>query len=180
MISRELFVESLARIRKQETRCQEFTDALAKFCDGHPLFDVNNQYLFALLQLLEELMNDRSDLISWWLYEDVEHVVYVKEDGEERAYNLEEPDALYNFLVMDAKYAPDAKLPIRESEGEDAGIEKKLIEVADFQIHFDAVLNYVENHPSTMLYITEEGQERCVLMGTEAFNATPLGNKGRS
>ena len=40
------------------------------------------------------------DLVSWWLYEEVEKIVY-EEDGTET--NLEDIDALYTYLLENYK-----------------------------------------------------------------------------
>lgn len=71
MISKELFCQTIADIQAQDTRMNEFGDALNKICDTSVVFDVNNLYLTALLRILKEELNDRADIIQWWLYEDV-------------------------------------------------------------------------------------------------------------
>lgn len=49
MISKELFCKTIADIQTQDTRMNEFGDALNKICDTSVVFDVNNLYLAALL-----------------------------------------------------------------------------------------------------------------------------------
>lgn len=71
MISKELFCQTIADIQAQDMRMNEFGDALNKICDTSVVFDVNNLYLTALLRILKEELNDRADIIQWWLYEDV-------------------------------------------------------------------------------------------------------------
>ena len=43
-------------------------------------------------------MNDEYDYISWWLYENVDHIVSWKEDGQEISRDLNDVNALYDFL----------------------------------------------------------------------------------
>lgn len=65
MISKELFCKTIADIQTQDTRMNEFGDALNKICDTSVVFDVNNLYLTALLRILKEELNDRADIIQW-------------------------------------------------------------------------------------------------------------------
>lgn len=52
MISKELFCKTVADIQTQDTRMNEFGDALNKICDTSVVFDVNNLYLTALLRMV--------------------------------------------------------------------------------------------------------------------------------
>lgn len=54
----------------------------------------------AMLTALEETMQDADNYIGWWLYEDVDKIVKLKEGG---TIDLTTPVALYNFLVMEAR-----------------------------------------------------------------------------
>ena len=81
LISRELFLSTLDKIRRQDARIEEFEDALQKLCDIRPAFDQGNLYLEALLELLQYTTNDKSD-----------------EDGVEISRTLSSPDALYDYL----------------------------------------------------------------------------------
>ena len=96
MINKELFVQVINNIRKQEKRADKFSKALSQICDGHPVFDVNNLYLKSLLDVLKVNFNDQDDYISWWLWEDVEKKVWL-EDGTE--IDVGTPEQLYDFLV---------------------------------------------------------------------------------
>ena len=100
LISRELFLSTLDKIRRQDARIEEFEDALQKLCDIRPAFDRGNLYLEALLELLQYTMHDASDVIGWWLYEapkDDPTVSWI-EDGVEISRTLSSPDALYDYL----------------------------------------------------------------------------------
>lgn len=92
MISREIFLSTLDKIRRQDARIEEFEDALQKLCDIRPAFDQGNLYLEALLELLQYTTNDKSDVIGWWLYEapkDDPTISWI-EDGVEITMNIDD------------------------------------------------------------------------------------------
>lgn len=100
MISKELFVETLNNIKVQQEKVDRFSDALGEMCDGHPVFDLNNRYLEALLRVLMEIFQDDDDIIGWWLWEDVEKKVYrEKADGSEEVIDVTEPEDFYDYLI---------------------------------------------------------------------------------
>lgn len=104
MLTKELFLSSIEKIRQQEARVEEFNKALGKMCSGFPGFDSDNLFLIALRDLLKHDMQDEYDYIDWWLYEapDAGYTVWWDEDGEEVSVDLTEPEALYDFLVQNA------------------------------------------------------------------------------
>ena len=101
MISKELFCQTIADIQTQDTRMNEFGDALNKICDTSVVFDVNNLYLTALLRILKEELNDRADIIQWWLYEDVRKCIwYDFQDGSRMRYDMPTAETLYDYLTI--------------------------------------------------------------------------------
>ena len=116
MIPKELFLSTIEKILRQRERINEFEIALKELCDGHPVFDRENLYLEALLDLLKYSMKDTNDNIDWWLYEAPTsgYTVWWKENGEEVSADLSTPAALYDYLVEGANYEPtdDEKIDI--------------------------------------------------------------------
>lgn len=45
--------------------------------------------------LLKESCNDVYEYIDWWLYEDVEHIVY----SDDREWHLDSASDLYDFIA---------------------------------------------------------------------------------
>lgn len=95
-ISKELFVEVIENIQKQEEKNNKFSKALNEMCDGWPLWDVNNLYLRSLLKVLETIFHDNYDTISWFLWEDVEKKIWLA-DGTE--IDVSTPENLYDYLI---------------------------------------------------------------------------------
>lgn len=118
MISKELFCKTIADIQTQDTRMNEFGDALNKICDTSVVFDVNNLYLTALLRILKEELNDRADIIQWWLYEDVRKCIwYDFQDGRRMRYDMPTAETLYDYLTI-----PFEKLNLVKEEDEKSDI----------------------------------------------------------
>ena len=101
MIAKETFKKVIELIRKQEQVNDKITDTLSLFCDGNGLMFTGSEYYYeALMLLLKESMNDEGDYIGWWLYEDVEKVIYLEDGTERRLDTIEE---LYDFLLENYK-----------------------------------------------------------------------------
>jgi hypothetical protein len=97
MISKEEFCQAIALIQQQEETDSKFTKALELVVDGRFVFGTESKCLEAVLHLLTSVFRDTSDWISWWLYEDVEKVIF---DGDNEI-PVETPEQLYDFLVSE-------------------------------------------------------------------------------
>lgn len=103
MISKELFCSVIDKIQKQDKKINKFNKALSDICDGYPIFDAENLYLSALLDILHSEMNDDTDVIDWWLWENVDKKIGVKVRGEYVWFLIDTPQKLYDYLVGDYK-----------------------------------------------------------------------------
>lgn len=101
MIPYELFEKTIQKIHAKEESDHKVTKLLDTMCDGYPIFGVNNRFIVAMLNLLKAGMQDRGDTISWWLYEDVEKVIWWQEDGKEIECRLDTIRDLYDYLVRE-------------------------------------------------------------------------------
>lgn len=101
MIPYELFEKTIQKIRAKEESDHKFTKLLDSMCDGYPIFGVDNGFIVAMLNLLKTGMQDRGDTISWWLYEDVEKVIWWQENGKEVECHLNTVRDLYDYLVRE-------------------------------------------------------------------------------
>lgn len=101
MIPYELFEKTIQKIQAKEESDHKFTKLLDSMCDGYPIFGVDNGFIVAMLNLLKAGMQDRGDTISWWLYEDVEKVIWWQEDGKEVECHLSTIRDLYDYLVRE-------------------------------------------------------------------------------
>ena len=102
MIPYELFEKTINSIQAKEDSDHEVTKLLDTMCDGYPIFGVDNGFTGAMLNLLKVGMQDMGDTISWWLYEDVEKVIWWQEDGKEIECHLDTTRNLYDYLVRES------------------------------------------------------------------------------
>lgn len=105
MISKDLFVKTLNTIQEEWEKTNRFDAALREICDGHPIVMLGNGYLDALLTVLNDCFNDKNEFVSWWLFENVEKKIWETDTttGEEIEYDVSAPEALYDYLVKNAK-----------------------------------------------------------------------------
>lgn len=173
MITRELFLATIQKIKAQEAKIDGFENALSAMGDGHYIFDTENQYLSALLELLKEVFHDQGEWIDWWLFEaSSDRTVTWEENGEEHSADLAEPETLYDFLMQNAQSIPDEKLPIiamDEDDGKNHAFPRQSIEMSDFNACFDSVLRYMDHH-DVALHILENGQPKYVLLNKKCYD----------
>ena len=102
-ISEELFIETLNSIKEGYGRIKQFDKALTSISDSFFICNAGEEWLNALIKLLEDVMNDHptpkyDSHISWWLFDDVEKKLWWEENGEKVELDLTTPEALYKYL----------------------------------------------------------------------------------
>lgn len=98
-ITLELFKEVIDTIKKTDEKQQQLTKAIeSTLCTNSYCFvNICSEVSYMLIKLLTECMNIADkDLISWWLYEDVNKVIWLK-DGTE--FNVESVEDLYRYIT---------------------------------------------------------------------------------
>jgi len=97
VITKEIFCKTLQMINEQHEINDKFEDALDLVGDGYFVYGANNKYYEALLLVLKEAMNDQYDYIDWWLH-DATDDKRVWSAGMEKEWDLNTPEALYDFI----------------------------------------------------------------------------------
>lgn len=98
-LTKEDFCRCISLIKEQEEIDEKVSKVLSLVGDGHFIYGANNKTQKALFFVLRKIFDDEADYIGWWLYEDVDKKVREKFNGKEIEYNLETPEALYDFLI---------------------------------------------------------------------------------
>lgn len=120
LLTKEEFCKIINQIQEQRKKNSDFSDALYKMCDGHPVFDTNNQYLDALLFVLNKefglVPNEEGNTLEWYLFEGNrngknEHIT----SFEGYTVNINTPELLYDELLTDKAFSEDGDIePTRE------------------------------------------------------------------
>lgn len=93
-ISKRNFCKIINIIQNFQQERDAFTESIEKFCDGYIILTLGDSTIQSLVEYLEVVTYDDGDYINWWLYEDVEKVVFV----EEQEISLSTAEQLYDFL----------------------------------------------------------------------------------
>lgn len=172
MLSRATFISAIKKIQSQEAAVEEFNMALSKLSDGFTTFDIDNQYLKALRDVLAEAMHDTGDWIGWWLFEASDYMVSWDEDGKEVSVNLEDVNDLYDFLINNAATLTDEQLPIKDMpDGEQFmhSYAQKSVDFCDFTNCFERLTSYVGGNDA-VFHISKDGTAQYVLMNSSCWN----------
>lgn len=101
MIKKEKFVAIMKNVVAQREQDKIFSDAMGKaFPDSFAPIMPNDALWNATLQSLEELTNDKSDNIHWWIWETEcgKKDLGLTIDGKK--YKTKTPEQLYDIIVI--------------------------------------------------------------------------------
>ena len=96
MMNKELFVERLRLIQNFESERETLGVLIDKITDGHSVVNIGDYLVIEMIDMIAESMKlkDR-ELINWWLYVDVEKVIFV----DEIEVDIDTPEKLYDYIV---------------------------------------------------------------------------------
>ena len=96
-MTKEQFVKRMALIQNFQSEQETLSALLNKITDGYNVVTIGDYLVDELLKIIEDdLGMDKDDeLLIWWLYEDVDKVIY-HGDKEISVRTLEE---LYDYIV---------------------------------------------------------------------------------
>lgn len=92
MITLKEFKHTIEVIKEHEKDSDTLTNIMLKGSVG--IIDYGFDIVAHLVKLLEKVMDDKDEWISWWLWEGVEKIVY---DDEEPFYDLTDVEDLYYY-----------------------------------------------------------------------------------
>lgn len=103
-ISQSDFVNLLLKMKQRDDKMNKVADGLEELIDGYACININSEVDTAIISLLETLTGDTDEIISWWLYEDVEKVITITPESsinctnEDVLINIETLEELYEYL----------------------------------------------------------------------------------
>lgn len=98
MLSKEKFIEYLTTIVNYNKEADKWDDFFKVDMFESPLFTKATDLTNIVIDSLSDKSEEIKDLISWWLYEDVEKLIFLP-DGT--TIDVETPDKLYDYIMND-------------------------------------------------------------------------------
>lgn len=122
MLSKEKFIEYLTTITKYNEEADKWIDFFKTDIFESPLFQRSFDLIDIVIKYLSDNNTDIEDLISWWLYEDVDKLIFLS-DGT--TIDVGTPDKLYDYIMNDMnainiKVINKSNNPLPKYETEDA------------------------------------------------------------
>ena len=111
----ELFTKTINTIKEHRKWQDDVTDFLEeKICtDTWAFCTVGEKLIDLLVEILEKEFNDIGKWIDWWLFEDVEKIVYYQ-DKQNR--NVEKIEDFYQFLLDNQKENQEINVDMQKAE----------------------------------------------------------------
>ena len=94
-MTKEQFIKRMSLIQNFRSEQDTLSVLINKISDGYPIVTIGDYLVNELMDTISEDLHIEDDLLSWWLYEDVEKVLYDNET-EISVRTLEE---LYDYII---------------------------------------------------------------------------------
>ncbi len=96
-MTKEKFVRKIRLIQNFHGEQETLEVLIKKLTDGYPIVDFGN---YLVSEIIESINNDMGiediDLIPWWLYENVDKVIWLADKTE---VSVRTPEELYDYIV---------------------------------------------------------------------------------
>jgi hypothetical protein len=94
MMTKEQFIDRINLIQKFHIEQNILNTLINKITDGHSIVTIGNSIIQEMIVMIEEDMGYK-DILDWWLYEDVDKVIYDRDEE----ISVRTLDELYNFMT---------------------------------------------------------------------------------
>ena len=107
IITKEQFCKYMTELENFIEEKEKASEALDAFCDGLPVVKIGDSLSQSYIDMLETIMNDDFETISWWIYDlqdNSDKIItysYKDENGnkKEKEYLLDTHEKLYDYCV---------------------------------------------------------------------------------
>jgi len=100
IVTKEQFNKRMELIQNFHSEQETLQVLIDKLTDGYSVVDMGNYLVEELVNIItEELHIKDKDLLFWWLYEDVEKIIY--DENKKPLYNVKTLDGLYDYIVKE-------------------------------------------------------------------------------
>jgi len=104
MMTKERFVKTINLIQNFQSEQNTLSVLIGKLTDGYGIVEFGDNLIFGIINMIDEDMKiaEDDDLLSWWLYEDVDKIVYeTNDDGKKNKIEVKTPEQLYNYIIKE-------------------------------------------------------------------------------
>lgn len=105
-ITKVQFTECIESIQKYLEECHLAGQALDTFCDGNPIVLIGDDLCNTMIHLLEDVMGDEAETISWWFFEapsNDKKILRTSPDESKQVWDLSTIDALFDYLAENCR-----------------------------------------------------------------------------
>ena len=96
MISKEDFIKTIRLIQNFYSEQDTLGALIDRLTDGYAVVDFGSGLVNIIIDLLILNMGMQDqDLLSWWLYEDVDKIIYYNDEE----INVSTPELLYDYII---------------------------------------------------------------------------------
>lgn len=74
-ITKEQFIKRIQLIQNFHSEQETLGVLIKKITDGYPIVTIGDYLVAEMIDMIEENL-DHKDMLEWWLYEDVEKIIY--------------------------------------------------------------------------------------------------------
>ena len=95
-MTKERFIKYMSLILNFYSETETLQVLISKITDGFSVVTIGDSLVVAILDIIEEDLHiaKKDDILSWWLWEDVDKVIY---DGDNEI-SVQTLDELYDYL----------------------------------------------------------------------------------
>ena len=95
-MTKEQFIKRMSLIQNFHSEQKTLSVLIKKITDGYPVVTIGDYIINELLDMIEEDLHIKDkDLLSWWLYEDVDKVIY----DNEKEISVRTLEELYDYII---------------------------------------------------------------------------------
>jgi len=96
MMNKEQFINRMVLIQNFHEDQDVLQTLIDKISDGYSIVTVGNKLVNEIINMIEEDIGYKN-ILNWWLYEDVDKVIYEKDMSKE--YSVKTLGELYDYMV---------------------------------------------------------------------------------
>lgn len=98
-MNKEQFIKLMSLIQNYQSEQETLSALIKKLTDDYPIVIMGDDLIDGIINTLTDILYiEDEDLISWWLYEDVDKVIYDGKYGENEI-SVRTLEELYDYIV---------------------------------------------------------------------------------